>query len=213
MKKSYVAIAGALLAQLMLAAYLYPSMPDSIVTHWDAAGVPDGYMPKLAGLAVLPVITAVLIMMFAAIPRIDPLGANVQKFRKQYDTFVAVLALFMLAVQADVVLWNAGVLVSPNLLLPAGLAALYFCVGVLFESAKRNWFIGIRTPWTMSSDRVWDRTHKFGAKLFKAAGAAALVGLAFPAYAVLAVLLPVVIAAVFSVIYSYVEYVKEKKGE
>lgn len=211
MKKSYVAIAGALLAQLLLAAYLYPSLPDSIVTHWDAAGAPNGYMPKLFGLSIIPAITAVLILMFAAIPRIDPLGANVRKFRRQYGWFVAVLALFMLALQAEVVLWNIGVFVSPNVVLSVGMAALFFYAGVLFESAKRNWFVGIRTPWTMSSERVWDRTHKLAGKLFKAAGVLAAAGALLPEYAVLLVLAPVMIVAIYSVAYSYVEYKKGRR--
>jgi len=88
---------------------------------------------------------------------------------------------------------------------------LFFYAGVLIENSKMNWFIGIRTPWTLSSESVWDKTHKLGAKLFKASGIIAFAGLIFPALAFYFVLIPVIISALWTIIYSYLEYQKEKK--
>jgi len=204
-------LAGIVLLSLLLAICFYPAMPEAMVSHWNALGEPDGYAPKALALFAVPAMSAAVVALFAIIPRIDPLGANVRKFRRQYDTFVALFAAFMLALQAEVVLWNIGMFVSPNVVLSVGMAALFFYAGVLFESAKRNWFVGIRTPWTMSSDRVWDRTHKLAAKMFKAAGIVALAGALLPEYAVLLVLAPVMIVAIYSVAYSYVEYSKERR--
>lgn len=209
---AYLIVACTLAAQLLVAAYFYPSLPESIVTHWDAAGIPDGYSPKLLGLLAIPAITAAVVALFAALPGIDPLGANVKKFRKQYDTFIAVIALFMLAVQADVALWNSGARFSQSLLLPAGLAVLYFYTGVMLAHTRRNWFVGIRTPWTMSSDAVWRKTHERAAKLFKAAAAVSLAGVLLPGYAILLAVAPVIFAAAYSAAYSYVEYSKSHSG-
>ena len=80
----------------------------------------------------------------------------------------------------------------------------------LMKNAKRNWFIGIRTPWTLSSDRVWDKTHKIGGKLFKVAGLIALIGFFFLKHAIFFMIIPAILFSVYTIIYSYVEYQKEK---
>jgi len=91
------------------------------------------------------------------------------------------------------------------------LAALFYYCGVLVGKAKRNWFIGIRTPWTLSSDAVWDKTHKLGAKFFKISGLIALLGLITPRMSFLALFFFLFISIIYIVIYSYSEYQKEKK--
>ncbi|MDD5082760.1 MAG: SdpI family protein, partial [Dehalococcoidales bacterium] len=87
---------------------------------------------------------------------------------------------------------------------------LYYC-GILVANAQRNWFVGIRTPWTLSSDRVWEKTHRLGGRLFKAAGVLALLGIFLPGYAILFILIPAVVIAFWTIVYSYLEYRKEAK--
>ena len=85
-------------------------------------------------------------------------------------------------------------------------SALFYLAGVMLSKAKRNWFIGIRTPWTLSSDRVWDKTHRLGAKLFKASAIIGLFGIVFINYAFVLMIAPVLASAVISIVYSYMEY-------
>jgi uncharacterized membrane protein len=204
-------LVGIVLLSLLLAVCFYPAMPETMVSHWNALGEPDGYAPKALALFAVPAMSAAVVALFAAVPAMDPLKANIRKFRKQYDTFVALFAAFMLALQAEVVLWNLGMLVSPIVVLSVGIGVLFFYAGVLSESAKRNWFVGIRTPWTMSSERVWNKTHKLAGKLFKISGVLAAAGALLPDYAILLVLAPVIIVTIYSVAYSYVEYSKERR--
>jgi uncharacterized membrane protein len=82
-------------------------------------------------------------------------------------------------------------------------AILFYYAGILIEKSKRNYFIGIRTPWTLTSDEVWDKTHRLGGKSFKAAGIASLAGLLFPKIAFYLVIGLVLTAAIISVVYSY----------
>jgi uncharacterized membrane protein len=84
-------------------------------------------------------------------------------------------------------------------------------MGFMMSHAKRNWFIGIRTPWTLSSDLVWDKTHLIGSRLFKAAGLLAFAGIFFQPYALWFVLTPVLFATLYTLLYSYFEYEKEKR--
>jgi uncharacterized membrane protein len=102
-------------------------------------------------------------------------------------------------------------MVSFNLTLPVLLGGLFFYTGIVLEKVKKNWFIGIRTPWTISSDEVWDKTHRLGGKIFKAVGVVSVVSVLLPAYAFLIVIGLLVGAAVGLVAYSYVEYAKLMK--
>lgn len=211
MRKSEIIILGIILLSFIVGFYFYPQMPEKVASHWNAQGQVDGYMSKFWGLFLMPFILIGLGLLFIAIPRIDPLKANIEKFRKYYDGFIILFFIFMLSPYFWTILWNIGIKISPNVTLPIGLGLLFFYCGILCENAKRNWFIGIRTPWTLSSERVWDKTHKIGGKLFKIAGVVAFVGIFFQSYALFFLLVPVILVAAYTIIYSYFEYRKGTK--
>ena len=208
MKRSQILIVLLVALSFAVSIYFYPMMPETIASHWNAEGQVNGYMPKTIGVFLMPVISLALALLFMIIPMIDPLRANIEKFRRYFDQFVALILLFLLAVQMQVILWNTGTPISPNMTLPVGLGVLFFYTGILCENAKRNWFIGIRTPWTLSNDIVWDKTHKIGAKLFKISGIIAIFGVFFQSYAIYFSIIPAIFTGIFTVIYSYVEYRK-----
>jgi uncharacterized membrane protein len=211
MRKSEIAVLGIILLSFAISVYFYPQLPEQMASHWNAAGEVNGYLPKLWGTFLLPVMLLAISLLFIAIPVIDPLKKNIEEFRKHYDVFVIIILLFMLSIQAFTLLWNIGIRVSPNFIIPIGIGILSFYLGVLCENAKRNWSIGIRTPWTMSSEKVWDKTHELGAKLFKVAGVISVLGIFFQNYALFFVIVPLLGTALYLVIYSYFEYEKETK--
>ncbi|MDM7920485.1 MAG: SdpI family protein [Methanosarcina sp.] len=211
MRKVTAAITGLVLVSFILSIYFYPQVPEQMATHWNSQGEVDGYMSKLWGLFFMPLVITGLVIMFLAIPKIDPRKENIAKFRKYYDGFIVILVLFMVAVHLQTVLWNIGIRINPNAMLPLGIGLLFYYMGILTENAERNWFIGIRTPWTLSSEKVWKRTNRLGGKLFRIAGIAAVFGAFFPEFAIYFILVPVIAVAGFSVIYSYIEYQKEIK--
>ena len=186
-------------------------MPEKMATHWNAAGKVDCYMSKSAALFLMPLVLVGIVLLFAVIPKIDPLKANIEKFRKYYDGFIILLSIFILSIHYQIILWSLGVKISPNVILPIGLGLLFFYTGILCENAKRNWFIGIRTPWTISNETVWNKTHKLGGRLFKISGIIALLGLLFQQYALWFVLVPVLSVAIYTIVYSYFEYKKQVK--
>ena len=211
MKKVKIVIFGIILLSFIVGIYFYPQMPEKMASHWNTQGQVDGYMSKFWGLFLMPFILVGLALLFIAIPRIDPLKTNIEKFRKYYDGFIILFFIFMLSVYSQVILWNLGIKISPNVIFPISLGLLFFYCGILCENAKRNWFIGIRTSWTLSNERVWDKTHKIGGKLFKIAGVVAFVGIFFQRYTSFFILVPVILVAIYSIIYSYFEYQKEMK--
>lgn len=189
---------------------VFPRLPEIIAIHWNAAGQADGYAPALWAAFTVPVVMVLTAALLHFIPGLDPLRQNVEKFRTWYDGFILFMLVFLLAVHSHVLLWNLGYEFSPNLTLPAGFGLLLIFVGFLLGKAERNWFIGIRTPWTLSSDAVWRRTHRLGQKLFIVAGLIAITGVLAPEYAVIILLLPVLLVTAILFTYSYLEYRKEE---
>jgi uncharacterized membrane protein len=168
-------------------------------------------MSKFWGSFFMPLLITGLVILFLVIPKIDPRKENIEMFRKHYEGFRLVLIIFLVLVHLHILLWNTGTQISPNAVIPLGMGLLFYYAGVLTENAEQNWFIGIRTPWTLSSENVWKRTNCLGGKLFRIAGITAFSGVFFPEYAIYFILVPAVIVVVITVVYSYLEYKKELK--
>ena len=209
LNKSQIVAAGIILLSFLISAWFWPQMPERMATHWGISGQVNGYMPKFWGLFFVPILLALLGLLFWVFPRLDPLKANIAQFRKYYDGFIVAVLLFMIIVHIQVILWNRGLRIPPNLILPLGVGILFYYIGIISEKSKRNWWIGIRTPWTLSSDRVWERTHRLGAKLFKIAGGIIALGLFFPKYSFYFIIIPALGLVAFAYAYSYAEYRKE----
>ena len=193
----------------LIAAYCYPKMPSLVASHWNAQGQVDGYMSKFWGLFLFPFILGGLFLFFSLIPRIDPLKENIEKFRKYYDLFILFFILFFFYLEILVVLWNLGYEFEMNQFMPPAFGLLFFYLGILMEKAKRNWFIGIRTPRTLSSDLDWERTYKIGAKLFKIAAITTFLGFLCGDLAKFFLIVPVILASGYTIVFSYFEYQKE----
>jgi uncharacterized membrane protein len=210
--KRLLVVIGLVLVAFVISVYFYPKMPEHMASHWNAQGQVDGYMGKNTGLFIMPCVMAGMAALLYFIPYFDPLRRNIEKFRPYYEGLIVLMCVFMLATHYQIILWNLGIKISPNMVLPVGIGLLFYYCGVLCEHSKRNWFIGIRTPWTLSSDRVWARTHRVGGRLFKVAGIAAFVGIAFQKYVIYFILVPMIAVAVFTIVYSFVIYQQEKQG-
>lgn len=187
----------------------YPRLPEKVPSHWNLRGKVDAYMSKFGGTFTAPLIMLGVVVLFLLIPKIDPLKENINKFKGYYYEFVVVFSILMLFMQVHTLLWSIGTKLNINVFIPIITGALFYFAGILLEKAKRNWFIGIRTPWTLSSDAVWEKTHNLGSILFKISGILCLVGFFFQKFEIYFVILPLSFTAVYTVIYSYIAYRKE----
>jgi uncharacterized membrane protein len=167
-------------------------------------------MSKFWGLALIPLLMYGFCALFVVLPRIDPLRNNYQKFQDYYEGFILVFAAFFFFIQLQIILWGLGIHVSPNLTMPVMIGGLFVYIGFLMEHAEPNWFVGIRTPWTLSSDSVWTKTHQRAGTLFKLAGVVSMIGALAGIYASLFILVPAIAVALYTVVYSYVEFKREK---
>lgn len=196
------------LATFLVAVLIYPQMPDRIVSHFGLRGEANGYMGKFWGVFLLPTIMLIIYFIFLFIPRIDPKKENIQKFKKYYDFFILAFMLFFVYIYALMIFRNLNYSFNFIQFMAPALALLFYVVGVLLKHAEPNLTIGIRTPWTITNDEVWYKTHKLGSKLFKVVAFICLLGIILPKYALYFVLLLVIASAVYLVFYSYLEYRK-----
>jgi uncharacterized membrane protein len=207
-KYSYMNIGtGILLAAITVYGWL--NLPDQIAIHFNAAGAADGFADKTSGLLIIPLLFAGLNILFKSIPWIDPLGENIEEFQDTYEKLVIAVLGFMVYIQALIVFWNLEASFTVTQALVPAIAGLYYFMGDVISSAKRNWFVGIRTPWTLSSEEVWDKTHKRCGPLFKIAALITLPALILPDYFIVLTVAPVLAVSLYAVLYSYREYQKQ----
>lgn len=210
MNKTQLLIILIIIASFGVGFYFYPQLPNVVASHWNEKGQVNGYMSKFWGTFLMPIISVFMFLLFILIPKIDPLRENIKKFRKYFDTFIFLIMLFLFVLYLWTISWNLGYRTNIIYFILPSTAILFFYAGILIEHSKRNFFIGIRTPWTLSSDTVWDKTHKLGSKLFKAAALISLLGLIFIDWAFYILIFSVSAAGLYAVIYSYFEFKKEK---
>lgn len=190
--------------------WAYSRLPEKVASHWNAQGQVDAYSSKSSGAFTMPIIILVVYLLLLVLPKIDP-KRKVAGIIGIFNLFITVFLLFMIYIYNLTIAYNIkGEFDFLKAMLPA-LGIFFYFIGWMLPQAKPNWFIGIRTPWTLSSDKVWEKSHELGGKLFKASGILILLGFLFPRHAIYFVFVPVIASALYTTIYSYFEYNKEKK--
>ena len=211
-RKASLGILLAIVALLFLSGlWMYPSLPDRMDSHWDLSGKADSTLPRFWGVFLLPFTGLFLLALYGAILRFDPLKSNIEKFRKIYDGFFIALLLFFLYLHILVLLWNRGLRFHMIQCLVPAMACLFWACGTVIRYARPNWSVGIRTPWTLSSETVWTKIHEKGGRLFKVCGVIALLGVLLPNWALAFVLGPLLGVSLYLIVDSYVLYKREKE--
>jgi uncharacterized membrane protein len=205
MRRNYFLFAALLIvATLIVTLIFYPDLPSRIPMHWNWRGQVNRYGGKWE-IFLMPAAMVVVVLLFAAMPWLSPRRFEVNTFRSTY-LYVMLLALAFMAYIHVLHLWAAF---SKPLDMNRALLGASFLLLILFGNVlarvRRNFFIGVRTPWTLSSEKVWDATHRFAAKAFVVAGLLGLLSLVVSASAI-AGLVIIGVAGLASVLYSLAYY-------
>jgi uncharacterized membrane protein len=185
-------------------AAMYARLPDQIPTHWDEAGRINGYTARAWGVWLMPVVLLAVAIIVPRLPAIDPRRENYEKFRPSYDLVVNAVMTMIAIMHVAVLGVGAGWPIPMERLTPLMIGALFVVIGNVMPRARPNWLFGIRTPWTLTNDRVWERTHRLGGLLFVIAGILlAVSAFILPASALPVIIIGVVVAAIVPVVYSY----------
>jgi len=213
MTKKYLLLQLALIATVLAGiAIAYPHLPPRIVTHWNAAMQPNRHGPRWVLFVIGPGIMAVTLLLTALLPWLSPKQFEVDTFRLTYLRLTLLTQLMMAYIVAVTVWAHVGHRIDPGRVLVGGICLMIALIGNLMGKVRRNFFIGIRTPWTLASERVWYATHRFAAKTFVAGGiVGAVMAVTGPRRGPVSALL---IAALAPMVYSLVVYKRlERRGE
>jgi uncharacterized membrane protein len=157
------------LGAYLFSAAVYSRLPERVPTHWGPNGV-DGWSSRAAGALLMPTIALVSWLLLRWLPHIDPRRENYARFRGTYDAVVLALVGLLVALHVAMLGAALGWPVRVERLTPVAVGLLFVVIGNLLPRARSNWFFGIRTPWTLSSDRVWERTHRVSGYLMIGCG-------------------------------------------
>jgi uncharacterized membrane protein len=195
-------------AAVVMAAWFYPQLPDPVPTHWNGSGEVDGWTAKPWGVWLFPAIIASITAVLLVLPVISPRGFRLDSARRAYDIVLFSLVMFLIVVMI-ISFWTA---LKPGQemgdFIPALIGGLFVLLGNYLGKFPKNFFVGIRTPWTLASDYVWNQTHRLAGWTFIAGGLLAIFStlLGGPAWIFVSTIL---VAAFTPVIYSFWLYRKE----
>ncbi|PLX25786.1 hypothetical protein C0580_01460 [Candidatus Parcubacteria bacterium] len=195
----------ALVAMVVLAYYFNGVLPDQVISHWNAQGQADDYSSKTFFVYFMPLLSIGVYLLMKYLPKVDPKKANYIKFDTAYNFLRLYLVLFFLVIFYVSGMMNLDFGKDWNMgqIMPVVIAILFVCIGLIMPQIKQNWFAGIKTPWTLSDNENWEKTHRFGGKMFILGGLVFL-SMAFLPSNYFIVVFVVAIAIILSpILYSY----------
>lgn len=196
------------LAMLVLWRWMYDKLPAQVPMHRNARWEVNGYGSRLWSVLILPCISILFLVLFFFIPKLDPKRARYKEFATAWEWIQMILLLFFAYFYAIIftIILHPGISIIP--FISWWIGVLFLVLWIAMKHVKSNYFVGIRTPWTLANEEVWDKTHALWAWTFGGAGflciiAAFLWNAIFPVF-----LLVIVLWAIIPVVYSYFIYKK-----
>lgn len=202
-----------ILVSVAASLFSYSSLPATVASHWNIQGQVDGWINREFHVIFFPALLIGIYLLMNFIPRLDPRKERYQQFAAVYliirNLVISALAIIFLAATA----YNLGYNINIAVITASTIGMLMIIMGNYFGKLKRNWFIGIRTPWTLSSENVWNKTHRLGGKVFMIWGFLLIITPWLPSYYAFITIGSLLIMTIGVFIYSYSIYKQEKKSK
>lgn len=201
-----------IIATIALSYWAYPQLPATVASHWDFQGQVNGWMSKNFHSIFFPVLLIIMYIGFLIMPYIDPKKERYAEFANVYRLLRDAILFVLFGVFTVATFYNLNYSLNVGAIVAILLGALMIVMGNYLGKIKRNWFMGIRTPWSLSSENVWNKTHRLGGRLFMLWG----IGIAIAPWVdfriAMAILFIGLAAIVIGVtLYSFILYRQEKK--
>jgi uncharacterized membrane protein len=194
-------------AMFAVAAWAWTQVGDRLPIHWNIRGEVDGWGNKFTGLLLMPIVVLGIYVLTLLVPLVDPGHRNYQNFGRAFAAIRIANVLFMALIYANAVLAAFGRAVNMSTLVMPATGVLFIVIGNFMSKIRPNWFVGVRTPWTLSSKLSWDKTHRLAGWLFIAMGVLFFVMLLAPNTWMLVTILSIdAICVIWIIVYSYLVY-------
>ncbi|AEE97796.1 SdpI family protein [Mahella australiensis] len=200
-------------AALLSAIAVYGRLPDKIPMHWNISGEIDSYGGK-GSIFLLPLMNAGIYTLMLVTPLIDPRRNNYGKFKGAYRVMRAVFVILFTIIYGVVMLASLGYKVKVDFIITFSISLMFIVFGNYMGKIRHNYFVGIKTPWTLADEDVWLKTHRLGGRLFVLAGILSMIGSFIggtPAFILM--MISVAVAALIPTIYSYIIYNRSHKTQ
>ncbi|MGG0471951.1 SdpI family protein [Priestia aryabhattai] len=197
---------------LTLVAWLIalPHLPATMPIHWGANGEADGFATKINAMILTVGIMVLIYFIIAFVPRIDPRKENYKYFSKTYNILLNAVLLLFFFVNMSTILQGLGYNVPMSYIAPIMAGLVFIIIGNYLQRVRSNYFMGIRTPWTLSNENVWKKTHRLSGKIFFIGGLLILISAFLPdGYKSVIMWGSIVLCVAIPYLYSYVAYKKE----
>lgn len=193
---------------------LYGQLPAQMPSHWNVYGQVDDYSSKAVGTFLFPGINLAMYFLFLFLPKLDPKRKNYDLFSGSYRIIRWTIHLFMLilyfiTLYSSLRFAQGKATLDVSMLVPGAISVLFIIIGNYMGRFRHNYFIGIRNPWTLANEEVWQKTHRLGGKLFVLAGVLGLIGVFFNPVLRFGIFMGgVVVLLIITTIYSYLLFRK-----
>ncbi|MEI2337787.1 SdpI family protein [Priestia megaterium] len=197
---------------LTLVAWLIalPHLPATMPIHWGANGEADGFATKINAMILTVGIMVLIYFIIAFVPRIDPRKENYKYFSKTYNIVLNAVLLLFFFVNMSTILQGLGYNVPMSYIAPIMAGLVFIIIGNYLQRVRSNYFMGIRTPWTLSNENVWKKTHRLSGKIFFIGGLLILISAFLPdGYKSVILWGSIVLCVAVPYLYSYLAYKKE----
>ena len=187
--------------------YFYPQLPEQVPSHWNVRGEVDGYSSRFFGAFGLPLVNLAIYVMMLVIPSLDPKKTSYERFARAYDVIRWSIIGVMALLHVVVLMAGLGYEVDAGRVVQPAVALMVILMGNQMGRVRHNYFVGIRTPWTLANEEVWRRTHRMSGPLWVAGGLVALGATWLPTpYSFGVFMVAIIGVSLVSLVYSYVVF-------
>ncbi len=165
---------GLVILSFVISFLALPYLPEQVAIHWNTAGEPDNYSHKYFGAFFMPLVIVGLLLLLNIVPKIDPKKKNYEKFKSSYVIMMNSLGLVFIIIHLGTIGFNLGYNIDISFIVPLAIGVLFIIIGNYMPKFKHNYLVGIRTPWTLANETVWNKTHRLGGKVFVIMGLTAI---------------------------------------
>lgn len=196
--------------QFALSAVFFQDLPKKLPTHWNIQGHADSFVDKSFAVWMMPGLTVLILILFHYLPNWDPYKKNYKKFKKEWEIIKTLLVTFFAYFHFVTIYISLNPQKSILPFLFAGLGVLFVSLGNYLSKIRQNWFLGIRTPWTLSDEDNWNKTHRYASWTFVLAGTVTLFLGIFGIFSPEIIFVIIMTAAILPILYSFLLFKKSE---